>query len=249
MKTIGKLIGAFVGIALLLAVFSILSWPVLVLSGIGLWYYTKKDPNPKFQKIALIALVFSFFGVALSFTDGSADNPEQEEAKTEEVATKESVEPKKEKTEEKESVEAVSEEPEPEAEPEPAPVVQAPAPTPALAPEQEPAVSIVNPEIIMMTMQESFGSSASIRYDAENKFFIFTVTDQNVQSAILATASGLIGRSDWDNLVAQFVGLGGSTKDVLGSGYSIVMENPSNPENYLFLIHDGVLLYNFADEL
>lgn len=244
MKTIGKLIGAFVGIALLLALFSILSWPVLVLSGIGLWYYTKKDPNPKFQKIALAALVFSFFGVVLGFTDGSADNPKQEKAKTEEIAAKESEESKEEKkVAEKESVEAISENPEPVVEPEPAPVVEAPAPEP------EPSVSIVNPEIVMMTMQDSFGSSASIRYDAENKFFIFTVTDQNVQSAILATASGLIGRSDWDNLVAQFVGLGDSTKDVLGSGYSIVMENPSNPENYLFLIHDGVLLYNFADEL
>ena len=97
MKTIGKLIGAFVGIALLLALFSILSWPVLVLSGIGLWYYTKKDPNPKFQKIALVALVFSFFGVVLGFTDGSADNPEQEKAKTEEIAVKESEESKEKK--------------------------------------------------------------------------------------------------------------------------------------------------------
>lgn len=242
MKTIGKLIGAFVGIALLLAVLTILSWPVLILSAIGLWYYTKKDLNPKYQKIALTALIFSFFGVFLSLNDFSAEDAE-EPAKTEEVATKESVEPKEKKVEEKESVEAVSEKPEPK----PAPVVETSAPVPASEP--EPSISIVNPEIVMMTMQDSFGSSASIRYDAENKFFIFTVTDENVQSAILATASGLIGRSDWDNLVAQFVGLGGSTKDVLGSGYSIVMENPSNPENYLFLIHDGVLLYNFADEL
>ena len=244
MKTIGKVIGAFVGVALVFAVLTILSWPVLILSAIGLWYYTKKDLNPKYQKIALTALIFSFFGVLLSLNDFSAEDVEKP-AKTEEVATKESVEPKEKKVEEKESVEAVSKEPEPE--PEPAPVVQAPAPAPT--PEPEPSISIVNPEIVMMTMQESFGSSASIRYDAENKFFIFTVTDENVQSAILATASGLIGRSDWDNLVAQFVGLSGSTKDVLGSGYSIVMENPSNPENYLFLIHDGVLLYNFADEL
>ena len=242
MKTIGKLIGAFVGIALLLAVLTILSWPVLILSAIGLWYYTKKDLNPKYQKIALTALIFSFFGVFLSLNDFSAEDAE-EPTKTEEVATKESVEPKEKKVEEKESVEAVSEEPEPK----PAPVVETSAPVPASEP--EPSISIVNPEIVMMTMQESFGSSASIRYDAENKFFIFTVTDENVQSAILATASGLIGRSDWDNLVAQFVDLGGSTKDVLGSGYSIVMENPSNPENYLFLIYDGVLLYNFADEL
>ena len=242
MKTIGKLIGAFVGIALLLAVLTILSWPVLILSAIGLWYYTKKDLNPKYQKIALTALIFSFFGVFLSLNDFSAEDAE-EPTKTEEVATKESVEPKEKKVEEKESVEAVSEEPEPK----PAPVVETSAPVPASEP--EPSISIVNPEIVMMTMQDSFGSSASIRYDAENKFFIFTVTDENVQSAILATASGLIGRSDWDNLVAQFVDLGGSTKDVLGSGYSIVMENPSNPENYLFLIYDGVLLYNFADEL
>ena len=242
MKTIGKVIGAFVGVALVFAVLTILSWPVLILSAIGLWYYTKKDLNPKYQKIALTALIFSFFGVFLSLNDFSAEDVEKP-AKTEEVATKESVEPKEKKIEEKKSAEAVSKEPEPE----PAPVVQAPAPAPT--PEPEPSISIVNPEIVMMTMQESFGSSASIRYDAENKFFIFTVTDENVQSAILATASGLIGRSDWDNLVAQFVGLSGSTKDVLGSGYSIVMENPSNPENYLFLIHDGVLVYNFADEL
>lgn len=36
MKTIGKLIGAFVGVALVFAVLTILSWPVLILSAIGL---------------------------------------------------------------------------------------------------------------------------------------------------------------------------------------------------------------------
>lgn len=244
MKTIGKVIGAFVGVALVLTMLTILSWPVLILSTIGLWYYTKKDLNPKYQKIALTALIFSFFGVFLSLNDFSSEDAE-ESAKTEEVATKESVEPKEKKIEEKESVEAVSKEPEPE--PEPAPVVQAPAPAPA--PEPEPEINLLNPEMVMATMQESFGSSASIRYEAESKTFIFTVTDENVATAIIATASGIIGREDWDILVNEFVDLGLTTKDVLGSGYSVVMENPANPAYYLFLVYDGVLVYNFADDL
>lgn len=244
MKTIGKVIGAFVGVALVLTMLTILSWPVLILSAIGLWYYTKKDLNPKYQKIALTALIFSFFGVFLSLSNFSAEDAE-EPTKTEEVATKESVEPKEKKVEEKESVEAVSKEPEPE--PKPAPVVQ--APTPAPAPEPEPEINLLNPEMVMATMQESFGSSASIRYEAESKTFVFTVTDENVATAIIATASGIIGREDWDVLVNEFVDLGLTTKDVLGSGYSVVMENPANPAYYLFLVYDGVLVYNFADEL
>ena len=244
MKTIGKVIGAFVGVALVLTMLTILSWPVLILSAIGLWYYTKKDLNPKYQKIALTALIFSFFGVFLSLNDFSAEDAE-EPAKTEKVATKESVEPKEKKVEEKESVEAVSKEPEPE--PKPAPVVQ--APTPAPAPEPEPEINLLNPEMVMATMQESFGSSASIRYEAESKTFVFTVTDENVATAIIATASGIIGREDWDVLVNEFVDLGLTTKDVLGSGYSVVMENPANPAYYLFLVYDGVLVYNFADDL
>ena len=244
MKTIGKVIGAFVGVALVLTMLTILSWPVLILSAIGLWYYTKKDLNPKYQKIALTALIFSFFGVFLSLNNFSGEDAE-EPTKTEEVATKESVEPKEKKIEEKESVEAVSKEPEPE--PEPATVVQ--APTPAPAPKPEPEINLLNPEMVMATMQESFGSSASIRYESESKTFIFTVTDENVATAIIATASGIIGREDWDILVNEFVDLGLTTKDVLGSGYSVVMENPANPAYYLFLVYDGVLVYNFADDL
>ena len=88
MKTIGKIIGVFIAFALVLTTFSLISWPIFILSAIALWYYTKKELNPNFQKIAAVALVFSFFGIALGFTDGSVEN-ETEEPKTEEVESKE----------------------------------------------------------------------------------------------------------------------------------------------------------------
>lgn len=266
MKMSGKVIGGIVGFIFFLVLLSFLSWPTFVLAAIALWYYTKKEPNANFQKIALVALVFSFFGIAMGFTDGSAEN-EPEEPKTEEVAaTSESVVKEKSETQlkaeaaakKKAQDKALEEAKAKQAEEEAILAAEAEAEATAKAEteaaaaaeaEKEVAINIVSPEMALSLIQDSFAGVANVRYDSSNKMYIFTVTDSGVESAILATANGSYPRSNWDSLVQSFVDVGVTTQETLGSGYSIVMENPSNPDNYLFLILDGVLLYNFADEL
>lgn len=260
MKMSGKVIGGIVGFIFFLVLLSFLSWPTFVLAAIALWYYTKKEPNANFQKIALVTLVFSFFGIAMGFTDGSAEK-EPAEPKTEEVAaTSESTVKEKSETQlkaeaaakKKAQDKALEEAKAKQAEEEAILAAEAEAEEEAAAAaeaEKEVAINIVSPEMALSLIQDSFAGVANVRYDSSNKMYIFTVTDSGVEAAILATANGSYPRSNWDSLVQSFVDVGVTTKETLGSGYSIVMENPSNPDNYLFLILDGVLLYNFADEL
>ena len=250
MKTIGKIIGVFIAFALVLAIFSLISWPIFILSAVALWYYTKKELNPKFQKIAAVALVFSFFGIALGFTDGSVEN-ETEEPKTEEVESKE--EKKTETKEEKKVAEAESssEEPEPVVEeepaaaPAPAPVVQTPAPV-----VEQPSSVTITPDMILPVMQDSFAGTSVVTYDASMKAFVLDVYEPGMVQGVTAMVQGYVGReeSGWDNLVQQFVGLSGSTTDSLGTGYSIMVKSPFS-ENYILWVTDSVVIYNFADDL
>ncbi len=43
MKTIGKWIGGLMIFSILIALFSIISPIILVIGGLGIWYYTKKE--------------------------------------------------------------------------------------------------------------------------------------------------------------------------------------------------------------
>lgn len=74
MKTIGKWIGGFVVFSIVIALFSIISPIILILGGLGIWYYTKKEPNPQKMKISAVATVIGLFGCFILLGSGGADS-------------------------------------------------------------------------------------------------------------------------------------------------------------------------------
>jgi hypothetical protein len=152
MKTIGKWIGGLMIFSILIALFSMISPIILVIGGLGIWYYTKKEPNPQKMKYSVVATVIGLFGSIFLLTSGgsdsesSADNnantstttqTEQAKVAVPEVASSESVIAEVAAPEAASSVSVIVEEPSIVEEPVatvPSEPVVAPAPAPA-APE------------------------------------------------------------------------------------------------------------------
>jgi hypothetical protein len=74
MKTIGKWIGALMIFSILIALFSIISPIILVIGGLGIWYYTKKEPNPQKMIYSVVATVIGLFGSIFLLTSGGSDS-------------------------------------------------------------------------------------------------------------------------------------------------------------------------------
>lgn len=74
MKTIGKWIGGLMILSILIALFSMISPIILVIGGLGIWYYTKKEPNPQKMKISVVATVIGLFGCIILLGSGGSDS-------------------------------------------------------------------------------------------------------------------------------------------------------------------------------
>lgn len=74
MKTIGKWIGGLMIFVIVIALFSMISPIILVIGGLGIWYYTKKEPNPQKMKISVVATVMGLFGCIVLLGSGGSDS-------------------------------------------------------------------------------------------------------------------------------------------------------------------------------
>lgn len=138
MKTIGKWIGGLMIFSILIALFSRISPIILVIGGLGIWYYTKKEPNPQKMKISVVATVIGLFGCIILLGSGGSDSESSADnnANTSTAKQTEKVEVAEPETASSESV--IVEEPSIVEEPVatvPSEPVVAPAPAPAAAPE------------------------------------------------------------------------------------------------------------------
>lgn len=162
MKTIGKWIGGLMIFSILIALFSMISPIILVIGGLGIWYYTKKEPNPQKMKISVVATVIGLFGCIIllgsggSDSESSADNnantstatkTEQAESAESEAVSSESIIPEVVAQEAASSESVVAEEPSIVEEPvaiAPIEPVVAPAPVPEVSREFRNALGSAN---------------------------------------------------------------------------------------------------------
>lgn len=156
---IGWIILFLVGISMLIAIFSIgigffaiLSPIILILGGIGWWYFTNKKDNPKWLKISKISTILGGVGalilvVSMIFGEPTTNN-------TTNVATEQTAAPQNEVVEETEQVEQpqeeTPEETEVEEEPEPEPEEEQEPEEPEVPREHENALSTAENYINMM---------------------------------------------------------------------------------------------------
>ena len=89
-KMIGKIVGILMVVIIVMALFSIISPVILTLGVLGVWYYTKKQPDSKMMKASVVAIVLGLFGSIGLMGAGTEEASEIPPEKTEQVAEKES---------------------------------------------------------------------------------------------------------------------------------------------------------------
>lgn len=98
-------------------------------------------------------------------------------------------------------------------------------------------------------MKENLDGMADVTFDKESKFYVVTPTSDSLIREIAMTFSGQIDSDSWDTMVSSMAYMSENMSNNLGNGYSVAFTNPANPDNYLIVIVDGVVIYNAIDEI
>lgn len=95
----------------------------------------------------------------------------------------------------------------------------------------------------LVTLQESMYGQADIHFFKPEKTFIIVPTDESLIHAI--NMYGVFGENaqEWNTVVESMVNLSDTYTDTLGTGYTIIIANPSNLDNVLLKVKDGEVLF------
>lgn len=95
----------------------------------------------------------------------------------------------------------------------------------------------------LVTLQESMYGQADIHFFKPEQTFIIVPTDESLIHAI--NMYGVFGENEqeWNTVVESMVNLSNSYTDALGTGYTIIIANPSNLDNVLLKVKDGEILF------
>lgn len=108
-------------------------------------------------------------------------------------------------------------------------------------------ITLDNEAYILGLLKDSFKGIADITLDKkENAFLITPIDPAFVRDITNVYLEDPVAMQNWDALVEAYVGLSNSIS-MIESGYSIAIVNPSNTENVLLIVHDGVVVYNYID--
>lgn len=95
----------------------------------------------------------------------------------------------------------------------------------------------------LVTLQESMYGQADIHFFKPEQTFIIVPTDESLIHAI--NMYGIFGENEqeWNTVVESMVNLSNTYVDTLGTGYTIIIANPSNLDNVLLKVKDGEVLF------
>lgn len=95
----------------------------------------------------------------------------------------------------------------------------------------------------LVTLQESMYGQADIHFFKPEQTFIIVPTDESLIHAI--NMYGVFGENEqeWNVVVESIVSLSNTYVDTLGTGYTIIIANPSNLDNVLLKVKDGEVLF------
>lgn len=95
----------------------------------------------------------------------------------------------------------------------------------------------------LVTLQESMYGQADIHFFKPEQTFIIVPTDESLIQAI--NMYGVFGENEqeWNTVVESMVSLSETYLDTLGTGYTIIIANPSNLDNTLLEVKDGEILF------
>lgn len=93
-------------------------------------------------------------------------------------------------------------------------------------------------------MRENFKGIATVEYNEKNDMVLITPTDEDIELALIFLLAGKLPMSHWYELRDSFIEASKVTSEVVGSGFSMALVNPSNTDNIILLLLDGKILYD-----
>ena len=99
-------------------------------------------------------------------------------------------------------------------------------------------------QVHLEILQDSFKETAQVTFDEEKKAFKIQPIDDGMITAIAMVSNGGL-QSEYTLMINNFVEMSKMLEQNLGSGYTLAMLNPANPDNVILMIMDGQIVYNF----
>lgn len=112
--------------------------------------------------------------------------------------------------------------------------------TPAVPPVE----NSIDPQIALSILQDAYKGIATVEYKEEMKAFTILPTDPNFAVEMSKILSGELPKDDWNALVDSLA----SVSSQLGPEYAVFLLNPANPNNYIIMAENGVILYDALNE-
>ena len=209
---------------------------------------TLKEKPPVYKRWWFIALAvfigFGAIGSALEDTEESAE-PSEPEVEIVSEAEEEELE-----DEEEEDIEEEPEEPQEEEETEEE--LEEVFEEVELADESEDlshldSVDSIEDHLVSI-LNEDVGDVMTVTLDKDDQVFYYTPLDEGVVYELILFPDEPDVIVAWATIVDNLTSISNNTYDMLGSGYSHVLVNPSNPENVLLYVIDGLVFYDVMDD-
>ena len=101
---------------------------------------------------------------------------------------------------------------------------------------------------VLDAFQQSFQSTGPVRFDSVNKYYIITPTDPQFTQEMAAIMDGTLSLDVWTNLVQNVQQTSLGLQDTLGSGYTIIIENPFETGQMFLAVSDGEVVFDGLTE-
>ena len=87
-------------------------------------------------------------------------------------------------------------------------------------------------------------SGSNVTFNEKLKMYTVELQGEQMIYEIASMESGEMSKESWYNLVDQTKETSEHIKSKLGSGYSVALTNPANPDKSILLIMDGMVIYD-----
>ena len=198
-----------------------------------------KTKKPFYKRWWFIGLVVLFVLAAIGESDEESAEPNEPETEEVEMVEEpvEDVEAEEEVEEVAQEAEEVAEEVE-EVEEEEFEIEE------SISPEDE---RMLKTYLALAMMENNFEGTATIDYDEENDAITVFPTDPDFASAILFLQTGDLSMDNWYELRDSYAYMSEELGKAVGEGIIISLLNPSNPDNTILTVVDGVVFYDAFD--
>lgn len=101
---------------------------------------------------------------------------------------------------------------------------------------------------LLTIFQQSFATTGTVRFEKENKFYVITPNDPQFVQDISDIMKGTRGMDEWNQLVRTLQETSSEMQGIVGSGYTIILENPFETGEMILAARDGAIIFDGLTE-